>query len=171
MYAHKNLEDTQIDTEQRQQAYFIQYTTLMITLLAFVIGSFASSAIRDKNKATELSKDISNYNSEVSIPTWQKESSHNQVTFQDLFKKGTAELNFEKAQALVDLLNSHDLYAKIKISWDNCPVNEESSCISKAFKRMEVFDRFLSTQGIPNEIYSLFVVVPAKDQISIAFYG
>jgi len=155
-------------SEDRQQAFLIQYTTLMITLLAFVIGSFAGAANREKQKIKEDVPVLKQLEPTVIVPTilseWRLSPVKDRLEFSDLFQNKTDHLNSDKAEALASLLQSHDLFVEVEISWDQCPSGEDSNCLRKALKRVDVLKDFFSKNQVPSVAYEIFAKNSASAQ-------
>lgn len=153
---------------ERQQAFLIQYTTLMITLLAFVIGSFTGGSMH-KNKGAAVIAPAAPETKDVvpalTMSTWRLTPVKSDAKINDMFKSKSVEINPEAAFAIATLLHSHDVFVEFEITWDQCPANEETKCINKAFARVHELEKYLDYAGVAPETYQMFARSQGEAQL------
>jgi hypothetical protein len=115
-----------------EQSFALQYTSVIIIVLAFIIGSFVKPFLPPAEKEAKqvfVSVDLAD------------------LKYDNLFFNSSAKLKTNESEALAKFATAHDLNFNIQVYADNNNSEAESTTISLA-RSIELY-RFLLKQGVP----------------------
>jgi hypothetical protein len=126
------------------RAFLVQYLTLMLIVLSFMVGAFVTKATNQ-----ELSKP-----SVAETKSAQDESSVIDSFTLELFSAGEVLVQEAQAEALKTVFASHDLNAEIEVSSD--VEKRGADAISQAMARALTVKRLLEVKEIPEDAIRVF---------------
>lgn len=151
--------DTTIHTGTGTQSYFIQYISLILIVLTIFIGTLYRPDKKSGYEALPLNK-------EVASP---EPVAVGNVLYSSLFNSETSELDRETALALVTMLKSHDLIAKIELFPEKNVGPQEA--IATTLGRSISLQRLLLEEGVPASVFQVFSYEEsAGHQANVSFY-
>jgi len=142
----------------RLRTFYLQYISLMLIVITFVIGSFVTHAT-SKPAALPLPQ--------ISIKAL-KTASLKQISsfsFDDLFEDKSSVLKAEKLGALKELLLNHDLSSKIWIKANDAKLDADSRVALALARSVSVY-KFLREQGVPDAALSVVASQAGGPQFS-----
>jgi hypothetical protein len=142
------------------RAFTIQYTTLILIIISFIVGSFGGRPAHPKGS---LGNDQGRP-ARVSSPAVVQEAPvrrevegripSDSIRIEHLFRPASVELDRAKAGAIAALLKAHDIDAEIDIVADS--MGEEDYRI--ALRQARSLVTFLRDAGVPALVFRVFVV-------------
>lgn len=140
-----------------------QYTSLMIMILAFVIGAFTGkggSSIQE-TKITQI----------INQPIKSSVITNNGFLANDIFHAGESSVNQEKYDALLSVLMNHDVLLQIDLYGEKCDPEGSLDCRNLLFKRAEnLQDKFLK-QNIPVGSLKIYIITKQNNaQARISYH-
>lgn len=126
------------------RAFLVQYLTLMLIVLSFMVGAFVTKA---------TNQDLVR-SSESFIPSTPDHASVIDSFTLELFAAGEVSVAEAQAEALKTVFASHDLNAKIEVFSDSD--KSGSAAISQAMARALTVKRLLEIREIPEEAIRVF---------------
>ncbi len=156
------------DQPAAAKAYVIQYVSLILIILTFIIGSFASRKLLGGSRAiprpgVTVTKETEMVDHE-DRRTWLTST----VTYQDLFGPSDGQVNIEKVIALAEFIRNHDVDLEIVITRQG--VSDDA--VGKAVALWEA----LSRESISGKYYQILVHNTLQpegnpDQAVVKFYN
>lgn len=120
-------------------SFTVQYTALILIILSFLIGAFIRPEA-DSLKPTKTEKEI------TEVVAKKKVASITDISFKDLFNKGSNQLDQNQLTGLIQLLLSHDLRAELTIYGTSTEL---------ILSRITKLEEFLSQAGLPLVAYDV----------------
>lgn len=132
------------------RAYVMQYVSLIMIILTFVIGAFASQKISEKAKnQVKQGAPRSEFAVNVKDMTDKRDWLASVINYDDLFSDTGVTLDGQKVEALAELLKSHDINSEISIfSYGDTRT---------ALKRSLAISRELEDSGVPTAALQVLV--------------
>ena len=127
------------------RSFLIQYLTLMLIILSFMVGSFVTKVTQET-----LQEPVRTVRTEVIA---SRPALHT-FTLDGVFVPDTAEVSQEKLEAVRTLFRSHDLSAEVVVFADAglSGFDAVNQSVARAFS----FKRALEVEGIPAEAIRVF---------------
>lgn len=139
------------------RAFTIQYTTLVLIVISFIVGAFsgrpATSVEQPSTAAVAVASVVGLAGAN---PTREVEGRtvSDSIRIEHLFKPASVDLDSAKAGALAAVLKSHDIDAEIDVLADS--MGEEDYRI--ALRQARALERFLRKERVPSSAFRVFVV-------------
>ena len=160
------------DGSQRNspRPFLIQYLTLMLIILSFMVGSFVTKVTQEAQRAPLL-KTAQNQ------PPVPRPALHT-FAIERVFAEDSAEVSADTIDAIRTLFMSHDLSAEVSVFAD--PGRSGFGALNQAVARAFAFKRALEVEGIPAEAIRVFgrgeplgsqaeiTIVPQKEHVVLA---
>jgi len=141
------------------QALSLQYVSLMLIILTFVIGAFerTPSAPETPVLVEEApAPEPAGLGTGPSPSAWSSpRGALDTLTIERLFEPGGREVNRHRGEAIATLLRSHDLLSEIEVRADVFEGQGES--IGLALRRGRTLAAWLSARGVPAEAVRIHV--------------
>jgi len=143
------------------RAFTLQYTTLILIIISFIVGSFGSHP-----RAKEGVKPGPQHPVEAApeapppAPLILERAPSDTITIESLFKAASIELDANAAFAVASVLKSHDIDAEIDIVPDSMGDDD----YRLALRQGRSLERYLAGAGVPRTAFRVFIVdsrVPA----------
>ena len=130
-----------------RQAFSLQYISLIIIVLALIVGSFTGlNFIPAKSPPAPTPPQASQSHAEM----------QSVLQYSDLFLAHNTQINHLKAQALAALLLSHDLTAHIEINNGICLGIENEVCLALELAAGNKLKNYFIQQGLSLDDFSIF---------------
>lgn len=135
-----------------QHAFLLQYITLVVIVLAFLVGTFSKSAL------TATSRDVEGKpppEAPVLPATFpgvlpaEPEGLKSILEFGRMFEPATLNLNRNEAETLAGFLLNHDLKARIDTNLGFCRGDINEACLLLELRANSILGDFLAARKIP----------------------
>lgn len=137
-----------------QQNFALQYITVMIIILAFLVGTFSG---RKFDKKTASVAQVIEVPTEQAAPAAQGETLlKSELAYKDLFDKASSKVVAEKAFPIATLLSNHDLIASIQVNLGFCVEGQTEECFQKEMNAAENLANYLSGMDLPADSYRVY---------------
>ncbi|MCO6430371.1 MAG: hypothetical protein J5J00_05870 [Deltaproteobacteria bacterium] len=149
-------------------AFSLQYTSLILTILAFILGAFASNAVKHTAPLPQSPTGISSRLVSFSAPVLEELSTFN---YNDLFiANGSLDALGDSAAALLSILKSHDLRLKGELGvGESEPISGE--LLERSMRRAAMLQEYLEEGGIPQHAVTIYAVdTRVKHQASLTLF-
>jgi hypothetical protein len=139
-----------------QQTFALQYITVMIIILAFLVGTFSSRSIKKKAEAASLAAVVeAPAQPEINLSD-ARASLKSTLEYSDFFMAESSELISEKVEPLAALLANHDLIADINLNLGLCKKDNSDSCFKREMKGAKNLSDFLLSKGLPYDSFEIY---------------
>ena len=119
-----------------QHSFMLQYTALMLIVLACVVGA--------SFRHVQLPQHV-----EVTLPKIEGSELLSTTTYASMFEVGTSSVHPEVVAALADLLTQHDVSARIRVFGDLHVVKNQHLAATLALGRSIALQIGLRQKGVP----------------------
>lgn len=149
------------------RAYLIQYISLILMILTFVVGIFGASSIQKKQQEMESAPPPPQQI--VSLPR-PAPIAISDLSYADVFVHGSSKVNSQELEALTQLLQAHDLKARIEL-YAAAETSSALSDLSLALTRSKQTYQQFRNAGVPAEALHLEVVgASLAQQLRVRLY-
>ena len=143
------------------QSFSMQYLSLILIILTFIIGVFASHHAQKQKYLQRLG---SSEASTSSVPKLPRIETFGSMQLPDAFAENTAILNVEAMEGLSQVLKSHDIRIQAEVA------DERSASPSLAIARSATLSRFFLGRGVPSEALEIVAVEGIRPwQVEVRF--
>jgi len=118
------------------RAFYTQYVAVLLIVLTFTIGAFQrTSQVQDAVVTGQVRRDA------PQIGTFNIEGA--------LTPDGSVVSDNQQLQALVKVLEEHDLTASVVLSVSHLEFNQNASSLRRVFRKLTSLERFFEQHAIP----------------------
>lgn len=152
---HQAAEEQSDFSAASQYAYILQYISLMIIILAMIVGFYGSSIM---NKTEDIPVDKRPLSIPVTIlgnfiPHEKLDSS---PEYDNFFRNGQLPFDTKKADILAAFLGNHDLIAVLEINSGACADAVTPDCLMRETKYAKVLKQYLLDKALPADSIEVF---------------
>ena len=138
-----------------KNTFFVQYLSLILIIRVFTIGAFLRGP-----------QPLKTPEDQVEIRNFVKATDLSEVTYNDLFKEATHDLNADIVTALVMLLETHDIDMEILLS----PASPSELDYNTTLGRAITLAKYLEGQNIPQDSWRILTAeLPLGTQAKVKF--
>jgi hypothetical protein len=153
-----------VGTDRRiLRAFYTQYVALLLIVLTFTIGAFQRAS--DKLGAAEPA---------VTQQTPVSPASIGGVTIPKVFTAdGSVVSGDERLEAVVKVLEEHDLRALVTLSVPRLDFDEQASSLRRTLRRLQALEEFFRERAIPQGAvrFTAKAFAGTSEELSIRFYS
>jgi len=142
------------------RAFTIQYTTLILIIISFIVGAFGGKPTEREVSAHIEQNTVNTVETPTTkgeggaVPQHEGRNPTDSIRIEHLFMPASVELDSAKASAIATVLKSHDIDAEIDIVADSMGDDDYKIALRQARSLM----RFLTAASVPAHAFRVFVV-------------
>ena len=136
-----------------QQAFAMQYITVIIIIFAFLVGTFSRRNFNNNKDQPKVIAQTGYEGIDLNTPDTSLKS---ELSYPDLINVESLSINENVALPLAELLKNHDLIAEISLNLNLCNIKEPSkNCFIDELKIQEKLARYFESQNLPADSYTI----------------
>lgn len=144
------------------RAFYTQYVAVLLIVLTFTIGAFQRTA-----EAPDVQE-------QLIVRQMPQPSSIGGIAIPAVFTAdGAVASGNERLEAVVKVLENHDLRAVITLTVPRLDFDERSSSLRRTLRRLETLERFFADQTIPASAVRIVArtATSSAEEVSVRFYN